>query len=159
MSTKLKHIRITQVAWHQAKNQLSEVRTQVFINEQQVPHELEWDALDEAAQHLLVVDEQSNAVACARLLNNGSIGRMAVVKNMRRLGIGSALLNKAIGFYAKQGLQTITLSAQLHAVSFYEKAGFVVTSQPYLDANILHVDMQLSVLGNSLWHCKLLKPC
>ena len=121
MSTKLKHIRITQVAWHQAKNQLSEVRTQVFINEQQVPHELEWDALDESAQHLLVVDEQSNAVACARLLNNGSIGRMAVVKNMRRLGIGSALLNKAIGFYAQQGLQTITLQHNCMQLVFMRK--------------------------------------
>ncbi|CAN1541226.1 ElaA Predicted acyltransferase [Methylophilaceae bacterium] len=145
MSIKLKHIHIVQVTWRQAKNQLSEIRAQVFINEQQVPHELEWDALDEAAQHLLVVDDQSNAIACARLLNNGSIGRMAVVKNWRGLGIGSALLNKAIGFYAQQGLQTITLSAQLHAVGFYEKAGFLVMSPPYLDANILHVYMQLSV--------------
>ncbi len=145
MSIKLKHIHIVQVTWRQAKNQLSEIRAQVFINEQQVPHELEWDVLDEAAQHLLVVDDQSNAIACARLLNNGSIGRIAVVKNWRGLGIGSALLNKAIGFYAQQGLQTITLSAQLHAVGFYEKAGFLVMSPPYLDANILHVDMQLSV--------------
>ena len=145
MSIKLKHIHIVQVTWRQAKNQLSEIRAQVFINEQQVPHELEWDALDEAAQHLLVVDDQSNAIACARLLNNGSIGRMAVVKNWRGLGIGSALLNKAIGFYAQQGLQTITLSAQLHAVGFYEKAGFLVMSPPYLDANNLHVYMQLSV--------------
>ena len=145
MTIQLKHIHITQVTWHQAQSQLREVRTKVFIDEQHVPIELEWDDLDETAQHLLVVNDQTYPVACARLLSNGSVGRMAVLIAWRGLGIGSALLNEAISLYVQQGLQTITLSAQVHAVTFYEKAGFVVMSQPYLDANILHVDMQLSM--------------
>ena len=145
MTIQLKHIHITEVTWHQAQSQLREVRTKVFIDEQQVPIELEWDDLDEVAQHLLVVDGQTYPVACARMLSNGSIGRMAVLKAWRGLGVGSALLTEAIGLHVQQGLQTITLSAQLHAVGFYEKAGFVVMSPPYLDANILHVDMQLAV--------------
>ena len=145
MTIQLKHIHITQVTWHQAHSQLREIRTKVFIDEQQVPIELELDDLDETAQHLLVVDDKAYPVACARLLSNGSIGRMAVLKAWRGLGVGSALLSEAISLHAQHGLQTITLSAQVHAVTFYEKAGFVVMSQPYLDANILHVDMQLSV--------------
>ncbi|MSP87052.1 MAG: GNAT family N-acetyltransferase [Methylotenera sp.] len=145
MSIQLKHIHITPVTWRLAKSQLREVRIEVFLEEQQVPLELEWDGLDEAAQHLLVMDDENKPIACVRLLTNGSIGRMAVVKAWRGKGVGSALLNRAITQLSVQGVDTITLSAQSHAITFYEKAGFVVTSQPYLEANMLHVDMQLSV--------------
>ncbi len=142
----MKQFNITQVTWREAHKPLRAVRSQVFIDEQQVPVALEWDDADEIAHHLLVLDDQAKPIACARLLNNGSIGRMAVLKGWRGLGLGSALLTKAISLQQQQGWQMISLSAQMHAVSFYQRAGFVVIGQPYLDANIWHVDMQLYLI-------------
>lgn len=135
---------LSPVSWHTHAAQLKAVRQQVFIIEQQVPIALEWDEQDEAAQHILALNHAHEPVGCARLLANGSIGRMAVLKAWRGCGIGTALLDMAVAIHLQQGAQTIQLSAQMHAIPFYEKAGFVVCSQPYLDANIMHVDMQLS---------------
>jgi len=77
------------------------------------------------------------------LLDNGSIGRMAVLKEWRGKGVGSAILKSAIAINQQQDKRNIRLSAQMHAVHFYEKFGFVKCSPPYLEANIWHVDMRL----------------
>lgn len=134
---------IQTVSWKQHEQALRLIRTQVFMYEQQVPEALEWDGLDEKAVHLLALTSSGEAIGCARLIGDGSIGRMAVVKPWRGTGVGMPLLKQAIAYYRQQGQQRITLSAQLHAVAFYEKAGFEVCSAPYLDADIMHVDMQL----------------
>ena len=131
------------VSWQTHAAPLKAVREEVFIKEQHVPVELEWDGLDVAAQHLLALSNAGEAICCARLPGDGSIGRMAVLKTWRGLGVGSALLNKAVELYRQQDIQNITLSAQVHAIPFYEKSGFEVCSEPYLDADILHVDMRL----------------
>ncbi len=148
MTSHFNQVKITQVTWSQAQNDLRGIRTEVFIDEQYVPIDLEWDGLDQTAQHLLAMDYANTPIACARLLGDGSIGRMAVLKTWRGRGVGSALLSRAIDIHQQQGVQIIKLSAQMHAITFYEYAGFVVCSQPYLDANILHVDMQLLVTNN-----------
>lgn len=132
------------VSWETHAAQLRAVRKTVFIEEQKVPVELEWDGLDAAAQHLLALDNAGFAIGCTRLLGDGSIGRMAVIKAWRRHGVGMALLKQSIKFYQQRGRSEIRLSAQTHAIGFYEKAGFKVCSTPYLDAGIWHVDMQLS---------------
>lgn len=136
---------IKQVTWSTHEVALRLVRKQVFIIEQHVPRSLEWDEHDATATHLLAVDCQQVPIACARLLDNGSIGRMAVLKAWRGKGIGKALLVQAIALYQQRACSMVTLSAQLHAIAFYEQSGFVVCSEPYLDANILHVDMQLKI--------------
>lgn len=138
-----KKFTIEHVSWLTHQLELMQVRSQVFILEQRVPIALECDGLDESAQHLLGLDSQGVAIGCARLLGGGSVGRMAVIESWRGQGVGTALLETAICFYQQQGVPTITLAAQLHAVTFYEKAGFMVCSAPYLDANILHVNMRL----------------
>lgn len=132
------------VSWRTHASQLSCLREAVFIQEQQVPLALEWDGLDTTAQHLLALSEAGEAIGCARLTGDGSIGRMAVLKQWRGKGVGMALLQYAIHFYEQRDIQRITLSAQTHAIGFYEKAGFKVCSSPYLDAGIWHVDMQLT---------------
>lgn len=149
MSPHLKNVKITQVQWLEAEKPLRKVRTVVFIDEQHVPINLEWDDLDATAQHLLAVNDANEPIACARILNNGSIGRMAVLKAWRGRGVGSALLKRAMEIQLQHGIQNITLSAQMHAIAFYEKAGFEVISQPYLDADIQHVDMRLMAVKNS----------
>jgi len=130
-------------SWQKHAELLKAVREAVFIKEQQVPLELEWDGLDTSALHLLALNDAGEAIGCARLIGDGSIGRMAVLKAWRGLGVGTALLEKAVECYRQHNIASIRLSAQVHAISFYEKAGFKVCSAPYLDANILHVDMCL----------------
>ena len=134
---------IQSVIWQTHAAVLKKVREEVFIKEQHVPVALEWDAMDESAQHLLAVSNAGEPVGCARLIGDGNIGRMAVVKPWRNVGVGRALLAQAVYLYQQQGLDCITLSAQMHAIGFYEKSGFKVCSKPYLDADILHVDMRL----------------
>ena len=139
------HFKVLQVTWKSHQTALMSVREMVFIKEQYVPVGLEWDGLDEVATHLLVLDASSQAIACARILPSGHIGRMAVLKDWRGLGIGRAVLTHAIAFCQAQGFNTIQLSAQKHALGFYKQAGFVVSSSEYMDAGIPHYDMELSI--------------
>lgn len=140
----LSEVNIRHVNWHEAENLLREVRTQVFIQEQHVPIDLEWDGMDESASHLLAMFE-NQPIACARIVDYKIIGRMAVLKNWRGMGLGTALLLEAIQICKQQGAIIITLSAQTHAIGFYRQAGFKVVSGEYLDANMPHVDMQLAL--------------
>lgn len=135
---------IQQTAWAENKQALTSLRTAVFIEEQKVPAELEWDEYDATAQHLLASDSQNKPIGCARLVNN-QIGRMAVLNAHRGTGVGQALLQAAVNACKSAGYEQVKLSAQTHAVSFYEAHGFSVVSEPYLDANIWHVDMQLNI--------------
>ena len=139
------HIEV--IPWQcEMQAKLKAVREEVFIKEQHVPLDIEWDEFDETAIHLLALDEDAGAIACARILiDKAKIGRMGVLKPWRGRGLGYAILEKAIEVCKSHGLQKVTLSAQTHAIKFYEKAGFVVTSEAYIDANIWHVDMQLDV--------------
>ena len=138
-----RHFTIQIVSWQTHARALSGLRETVFIQEQQVPIALEWDGLDETAQHLLALNDEGEAIGCARVIGDGGIGRMAVLKSWRRQGVGMALLSQAIACYQQRCIHHITLSAQMHAIMFYEKAGFTVCSEPYLDAGITHVDMRL----------------
>ncbi|MGQ0442659.1 MAG: GNAT family N-acetyltransferase [Methylophilaceae bacterium] len=134
---------IEEVSWATHEPALRLIREQVFIVEQHVPTWVEWDALDAPSIHLLALDEQQQPIACARILETGRVGRMGVLKAWRGLGLGQALLTKAIEICKARKLSKVILSSQTHAIPFYEKAGFVVTSEAYIDVNIWHVDMQL----------------
>jgi predicted GNAT family N-acyltransferase len=133
--------RIARVGWREAGSALSTIRRSVFIEEQGVPEALEWDGLDEAAIHFLATDAGQRPIGCARLLEGGRVGRMAVLKSWRQQGVGRALLEAAMAECRRQGLAEMTLSAQTHAIRFYEGAGFAVCSDIYDDAGIPHRDM------------------
>jgi len=136
---------IEQTTWQSPRQPMLKVlREQVFIVEQSVPEYIEWDEYDDTAIHLLAFDAHQQAIGCARiLLARGRVGRMGVLKAWRGQGVGYALLMQAIAICKAQGLKQLQLSSQTHAIKFYEKAGFVVTSDAYIDANIWHVDMVL----------------
>ncbi|HZV99466.1 MAG TPA: GNAT family N-acetyltransferase [Methylophilaceae bacterium] len=136
---------IQEVSWLQAQNALRQIREQVFMHEQQVPPELEWDGLDATAVHLLALGRDMNPIGCARVLPGGAIGRMAVLKDWRGQGVGQAILKAAIYSCRSRGWLQISLSAQTHAIGFYERAGFTVCSEEYLDAGIPHKDMFLNL--------------
>lgn len=136
---------IKKSSWLADEPLLRAVRQVVFVEEQAVPLALEWDGLDADAQHLLAHDCHGAPIGCARILSNGSIGRMAVLPDWRKHGVGMALLEAAIHLCRQQGWQEANLSAQTHAIGFYERAGFKVCSETYLDAGIPHRDMKLDL--------------
>ena len=138
----LANTQILQVNWQDAENDLRIIRTKVFIEEQQVAPDFEWDEIDTTAVHLLAMLENL-PIACLRIIKYQKIGRMAVQKDYRAMGLGTALLLEAIKICKKQGTKNIYLTAQTHAIGFYKRVGFKEISAVYQDANIPHVDMQL----------------
>lgn len=126
--------------WQKDNADLRRIREKVFIAEQAVPPELEWDNEDAQAVHLLAY-EGDYAIGTARLLPDGQIGRVSVLKDWRGLNVGDALLAAVIAEAERRGLHEQRLSAQVQATPFYERHGFRVLSEEYLDAGIPHVDM------------------
>jgi predicted GNAT family N-acyltransferase len=147
---------IQAVSWQTHETPLKAIRQVVFVEEQDVPLSIEWDKEDANALHLLAYLKTdtnfASPIGCARLLTKalrsdeviGKIGRMAVLKNYRGLGLGKAMLQKAVAIHFANGINNIQLSAQLHAIPFYINAGFEVISEVYQDANIPHRDMRLT---------------
>jgi predicted GNAT family N-acyltransferase len=133
---------IKQVTWASHAAELTAVRQEVFVIEQEVAPDFEWDDIDASAVHLLAVAD-GMPVGCARIIEFKKIGRMAVLKPWRGRGVGQALLKAAIDICKAHGSPVVRLTAQTHAITFYEQAGFTATSGVYQDANIPHVDMQL----------------
>ena len=122
-------------------SEIEKIRTSVFIKEQNVPIELEWDEFDNDSTHVIAYYD-SKPVGTARLLNDGHIGRMAVLKAYRNRKIGENMLKYILELANTKAIDNIELSAQSHAVGFYKKYGFVVTSDVYMDAGIPHYTMQ-----------------
>lgn len=127
--------------WTRDRAALAQIRRTVFIDEQGVPEDLEWDAGDAGAVHFLAVLGDGTPVGCARLLPDGHVGRMAVLPAWRGCGIGRALLDAALVEARARGQHRVELSAQRHAAGFYARAGFIAVSEPYLEAGISHVAM------------------
>ncbi len=138
--------------WQTHQQQLMSVRSMVFIKEQNVPIELEIDKHDPTSIHLLVLDNDK-PVATARLLKDGKIGRMCVLIEYRLQGIATQLLKRLILSAQQKHIKTLRLHAQINAIPFYQKSGFSVCSEVFLDAGIEHQTMQLELpqvaLGNN----------
>lgn len=128
--------------WKKDKHALSEIRTTVFINEQNVPEALEWDEFDKDCIHMLVTDNTNTPIACGRLKPDGHIGRMAVLKKYRKTGIGTSILKQLLKAAKNMNLTKVYLHAQTTAIPFYEKQGFKTCSDEFMDANIPHKSMK-----------------
>ncbi|MCF8171878.1 MAG: GNAT family N-acetyltransferase [Candidatus Methylopumilus sp.] len=128
--------------WSALQARAAPIRLEVFVHEQQVPLEEEIDALDAECIHAVAFDAQGCALATGRLLPDGHIGRMAVLKTVRGQGLGSAVLQALMQQARQKGFVEAALSAQTHAQAFYARHGFVPEGAEYLDANIPHVLMR-----------------
>ena len=126
--------------WHKDNADIRRVRDAVFVAEQSVPPELEWDAEDSDAIHFLAF-EGDFVVGTARLLPDGEIGRLSVLKDWRGLKVGDALLKAVINEAEQRDLKQQKLSAQVQAVAFYQRFGFTVVSEEFLEAGLPHVNM------------------
>ena len=132
--------RIELMCWEEARAQASPIRFTVFCEEQGVPREIELDEHDAVSVHALVFDE-GKPVATGRLLPDGHIGRMAVLKDWRNRGLGGLMLQRLIEKARERGDKRIVLSAQVHAVPFYRAHGFVPQGSEYMEAGIRHQQM------------------
>ena len=130
-------------SWQNDIQALRGIREAVFICEQGVPAELEWDELDVNCIHVLASDSAANPVGTARLLPDGSIGRMAVLREYRGKRVGTALMHWLLKEAGNRQMQQVTLDAQAYAIEFYKKFGFQVIGKEFLDAGISHVRMVL----------------
>lgn len=119
------------------------VRETVFIDEQKVPVELEWDDLDNRAIHVLAEDNEGQPIGTGRLLSSGQIGRIAVLKHWRGKGTGAALLSTLITLAKEAGIAPIYLNAQKSAIPFYSRQGFQPKGPEFMEANIVHQKMTL----------------
>ncbi len=130
-------------SWRDERRLLQAVRHAVFVVEQQVPPELEWDGADADALHALALDEQGHAIGTGRLLPDGHIGRMAVLAAWRGQGVGGAILRFLLAHARRRGDTALHLNAQTHALGFYQRHGFVAQGGEFMDAGIPHRQMTL----------------
>ena len=131
------------------------VRKEVFVVEQSVPQELEYDDYDAVATHVLAVREDGTPLGTGRLLYGeaaaakadgdatvGSLGRLAVTKEARGLGVGVALVRAIEDAARARGLAAVDLHAQTHALGFYERLGYEAYGPEFPDAGIPHRAMR-----------------
>lgn len=128
--------------WVTLQASAAPIRLEVFVHEQRVPLEEEIDALDALCVHAVAFDAMGHALATGRLLPDGHIGRMAVLKAARTRGAGSAVLRALMQQARHRGFAEVVLSAQTHAQGFYLRHGFLAEGAEYLDANIPHILMR-----------------
>lgn len=137
-------ITIRIVDWHQHQPALMAIRKAVFIDEQHVPMELEWDGRDkECTQFLALLDTQP--VATARLTADGQIGRMAVLSEHRGHGIGAQLLAAVLEQARQTGFEQVFLHAQVSVIGFYNRQGFTAEGETFIEAGIEHQAMKLKL--------------
>ena len=135
--------------WDEARPLARPVREEVFIAEQGVPRELEWDDADATSRHALALDAAGRCVGTARLLRDGHLGRMAVLAPWRRRGVGRALAQALIERARRDGHRHIVLHAQTHAAPFYRKLGFREEGAVFEEAGIPHVIMRMDLAPTS----------
>ena len=135
-------IRIELMTWDEARTKASPIRFTVFVEEQRVPVEIEWDEHDETSVHALAYTADGQAVATGRLLPDGHIGRMAVLKDWRGKGVGGAILERLIAAARARGDKEIELFAQTHAREFYRRYGFAESGAIFEEAGIPHQAMR-----------------
>ncbi|MEN0035850.1 MAG: GNAT family N-acetyltransferase [Cellvibrio sp.] len=137
--------------WQDHQADLIKIRAEVFMLEQDVSAADEWDGLDEQALHFLVLSPTNDALGCARMLHeviNGKpfchVGRVAILKPFRGLGLGHELIAFIIKHCKKAAPESgIYLHAQTDRRSFYEALGFVAEGEVFMDAGIPHISMTL----------------
>jgi predicted GNAT family N-acyltransferase len=135
------------VGWDREGQALSAVRRAVFVEEQGVPEALEWDGLDPDCEHAAAFAADGRVVGTARLLLDGHIGRVAVLKEWRGAQIGVALMRLLIESARERGFEAVHVNAQTTAMAFYQRLGFQAHGGEFLEAGIRHRGMTLPLAG------------
>ncbi|MDD2685550.1 MAG: GNAT family N-acetyltransferase [Gallionella sp.] len=136
---------VSSVSWHDGEPLLRKVREAVFIREQGVPVELEWDGLDECCRHALALSLSGDAIGCGRLLPDGHIGRVAVLPVWRKQHVGTAIVEALLSDAQAHGHKRVVIEAQTHALTFYYRFGFAEQGEVFMDAGLPHIQMVLEL--------------
>ncbi len=137
--------RVRSADWNADRDAIRRVRERVFVIEQAVDPELEWDGLDPECEHAVVETPDGKIVATGRLYcadGAGKIGRMAVLKDHRGNGMGAAILEFLVERARARGLSSARLNAQTHALRFYQRGGFTAEGPEFDEAGIPHRHMR-----------------
>ena len=137
--------RVCAVEWCDGMETIRRLREEVFIKEQEVPVREEWDEYDAVSLYVIAVDESGRPLGTGRLSPGGKIGRLAVLREHRRHGIGSAMLKALLEMAKKEGHHTVFLHAQCQALQFYAKQGFTAQGPEFMEAGIAHRKMTLTL--------------
>lgn len=129
--------------------ELRSVRETVFVHEQQVPLEEEWDTLDRLCRHVIARDEAGSPIGTGRLTPERRIGRMAVLAEWRGQGIGDAMLDALIAEARELGWPVVSLNAQVSAEAFYARKGFIPEGERFMEAGIEHQSMRRALAGST----------
>jgi predicted GNAT family N-acyltransferase len=132
--------------WEGDQAGLRAVRTRVFVAEQSVSEEEEWDGLDPECRHVVAEAAAEGIVGTGRLHPSGKVGRMAVLPHWRGRGVGAMLLLRLVEEARAQGLDSLYLHAQVAVLGFYGRYGFVAEGDEFDEAGIPHRLMRLSLL-------------
>jgi len=133
---------VAAAAWPRDAGPIRAIREAVFVHEQAVPAELEWDGMDRDCVQVLARDANGAAIGTGRLAPDGKIGRMAVLAAWRRRGVGSALLDALVEIARARGDASVYLHAQVRALPFYRAHGFEPYGEPFDEAGIPHLAMR-----------------
>jgi predicted GNAT family N-acyltransferase/diadenosine tetraphosphate (Ap4A) HIT family hydrolase len=128
--------------WTQLKDLASPLRRAVFVQEQSVSEEEEFDSFDSISRHVVIAENQAG-LGTGRLAPDGRIGRVAVEKNHRNKGLGRFLIRALLNEAQRLGFESVYLHGQVQALGFYEKLGFTADSEEFLECEIPHRRMSL----------------
>ena len=132
-------------SWAELGEDAARVRTEVFVHEQKIPPDMEWDEADQTALHAVAYNTLGQAIGTARLLDHApktaKVGRMAVKRVLRGSSIGADLLRVLMVCAQRRGNQEVVLHAQRSAQGFYARAGFLVRGEPFEEVSIPHIEM------------------
>jgi predicted GNAT family N-acyltransferase len=137
-------LKIQLLDWLAAKADAQRIRLTVFVEEQRVPPELEMDEHDASSIHALAFSD-GKAIGTGRLLPDGHIGRMAVLKDWRGRGAGRALLRSLVDAARRRGDREVALNAQVQALGFYRAEGFSADGPVFEEAGIEHQVMRMKL--------------
>jgi|TARA_B110000495_G_scaffold187757_1_gene187425 predicted GNAT family N-acyltransferase len=137
-------IRVETTEFEPYADSIKAIRFEVFVDEQNVPPELEIDGLDPECLHALAFNEDTS-IATGRLLKDGHIGRVAVLASYRNQGIGTLIMKSLINAARNRSFQSVILSSQTQAIPFYEQLDFQTQGPIYQEAGIDHIDMVLKL--------------
>jgi predicted GNAT family N-acyltransferase len=136
---------VSLVSWHDGEPLLRAIREAVFIREQCVPEELEWDDMDGGSRHALALSLNGDAIGCGRILPNGHIGRIAVLPEWRNKRVGTAIMELLLDDARARGLKQVDVDAQVQALPFYHLFGFIEHGEVFMDAGLPHKKMTLEL--------------
>ena len=139
----MKHssVKLHHATWQDDSDMIYSVRKIVFVEEQGISEELDFDGLDPDCWHVLANASQSESIGTARMQKDGHIGRIAVLEDWRRKGVETRLLRSLLRMASEKGFLKVYLHAQVQAVFFYEKLGFKKEGDIFIEADIQHQKM------------------